>query len=279
MNRPDNMTTSNGLSTQNSHNFWLFIILLTLPILSGACTKPSFQANSPTAPVRSAGEAISEADQLYTGRADLTKVRQAVVALRQAQADDSTNYDLAWRLSKFNYYLGAHTTESSEKEKSFHDGIQAGKLAVKLQDGKPDGHFWLGANYGGNSKLSVLAGLSDFEDIKREMETVLKLDEKYQSGSAYMALGQLYLEAPRILGGDAQKAVDYLEKGARIGPDNALMRWHLAAAYAEVNRDAEARKEIDYLLAMKPAAGYEPEYEEAVAEVRKLQEKMKQENR
>ena len=279
MNRLDNMTTSKDIPTQNRQNFWLFAALLALSIMAGSCQKPSSQANIPSAPVRSAADVVAEADQLYAGRADLTKVREAVVALRQAQADDSTNYDLAWRLAKFNYYLGAHTTESSEKEKSFHDGIEAGKLAVKLQDGKPDGHFWLGANYGGSAKLSVLAGLSDFEDIKREMETVLKLDEKYQSGSAYMALGQLYLEAPRILGGDAQKAVDYLEKGVRIGPDNALMRWHLAAAYVQLHRDADARKEIDYLLAMKPAAGYEPEYEEAVAEVRKLQEKMKQENR
>jgi len=252
--------------------------VLLLPILAGACRKVASDAEVRGAR-RPAAEAIAEADQLYAGRADLMKIRQALVALRQSQADDPTNYELAWRLAKFNYYLGAHTSDSSEKEKSFYDGIAAGKLAVKLQDGKPDGHFWLGANYGGNAKLSVLAGLSDFEDIRQEMEAVLKLDERYQSGSAYMALGQLYLEAPRILGGDAQKAVEYLEKGARVGPDNALLRWHLAAAYADLHRNEDARKQIDYLLAMKPAPGYEPEYEEAVAEVRKLQEKLKQESR
>jgi len=111
------------------------------------------------------------------------------------------------------------------------------------------------------------------------METVIKLDEGYQSGSAYMALGQLYLEAPRMLGGDSQKAVGYLEKGVRLGPTNALLRWQLAEAYAELHRNDEARKQIDYLLAMKPAPAYEPEYEEAVAGVRKLQEKLKQESR
>ena len=278
MNRPDNIEAQRTYLAQNSRYFGLFLVVLLLPILGGACRKAVSEAD-----VRGSGrpatEAIAEADQLYNGRSDLTKVRQALVALRQSQADDPTNYELAWRLAKFNYYLGAHTPESSEKEKSFHDGIAAGKLAVKLQDGKPDGHFWLGANYGGNAKLSVLAGLSDFEDIRQEMETVLKLDEKYQSGSAYMALGQLYLEAPRMLGGDSQKAVEYLEKGIRIGPDNALLRWHLAAAYAELHRNDEARKQIDYLLAMKPAPGHEPEYEEAVAEVRKLQEKLKQETR
>ncbi len=278
MNRPDNMDEQRDCLAGNCRNIWLFLLVLLLPILAGACRKAASEAEV-RGTRRPAAEAIAEADQLYIGRSDLTKVRQALVALRQSQADDPTNYELAWRLAKFNYYLGEHSSESTEKEKSFHDGIAAGKLAVKLQDGKPDGHFWLGVNYGGNAKLSVLAGLSDFEDIKQEMETVIKLDEGYQSGSAYLALGQLYLEAPRMLGGDSQKAVEYLEKGVRLGPTNALLRWQLASAYAELHRYDEARKQIDYLLAMKPAPGYEPEYEEAVAEVRKLQEKLKQEGR
>ncbi len=278
MNRPDNMDEQRDCLAGNCRNIGLFLLVLLLPILAGACRKATSEAEV-RGTRRPAAEAIAEADQLYTGRSDLTKVRQALVAVRQSQADDPTNYELAWRLAKFNYYLGEHSSESTEKEKSFHDGIAAGKLAVKLQDGKPDGHFWLGVNYGGNAKLSVLAGLSDFEDIKQEMETVIKLDEGYQSGSAYLALGKLYLEAPRMLGGDSQKAVEYLEKGVRLGPTNALLRWQLASAYAELHRYDEARKQIDYLLAMKPAPGYEPEYEEAVAEVRKLQEKLKQEGR
>lgn len=278
MNRLDNMEQETTCFSSNRRYFSLFLVLMLLPILAGACRKAASEADV-RGTGRPAAEAIAQADQLYAGRSDLTKVRQGLVALRQSQADDPTNYELAWRLAKFDYYLGAHSSESSEKEKSFHDGIAAGKLAVRLQDGKPDGHFWLGANYGGNAQLSVLAGLSDFEDIRQEMETVIKLDEKYQSGSAYMALGQLYLEAPRMLGGDSQKGVEYLEKGVRFGPDNALLRWHLAAAYAQLHRNDDARKQIDYLLAMKPAPGYEPEYEEAVTEARKLQEKLKQENR
>src|SRR5207253_9942842 len=110
---------------------------------------------------------------------------------------------------------------------------------------------------------------------KREMEAVLKLDPGYESGSAYMVLGQVYLKSPRILGGDTQKAIEYLEKGLSLGPNNALLRWHLAEAHAEAHQNVEARKEIDALLAMKPAPGYEPEYKEAVAEARKLQEKLK----
>jgi len=70
------------------------------------------------------------------------------------------------------------------------------------------------------------------------------------------------------------KAIEYLEKGAKLAPDNALMRIRLAEAYAAANRNGEAKKAIDDLLVMKPMPGYEPEYNEAVAEAKKLQEKI-----
>jgi tetratricopeptide (TPR) repeat protein len=239
-----------------------------------SCRKAA-TATSDHAAVRPTAEVIAEADRDYDQRGDLVKVRQALVALRQAQADAPTSYDLAWRLAKFNYYLGSHTPESREQDKAFRDGIDAGKLAVKLQDRKPEGHFWLGANYGGSAQISTFAGLGEIEDIKQEMESVLKIDESYQGGSAYMVLAQVYLESPRLLGGDVSKAIGYLEKGIKIGPDNELMRAKLAEAYAEAHRNEEARKQIDTLMAMKPAPGYEPEYNEAVAEAKKVQEKLK----
>jgi predicted Zn-dependent protease len=143
-----------------------------------------------------------------------------------------------------------------------------------LQDGKPEGHFWLGANYGGRAKNSMMSGLSGTEDIKSEMERVLKIDERFQSASAYMVLGQVYCQSPRMLGGDVPKAIQYLEKGTKLAPDNALMRIRLAEAYAAANRNGEAKKAIDELLAMKAVPGYEPEYNEAVAEAKKLQDKI-----
>ena len=261
-------------SAEKAAKFAMFIGCGALVFVGISCRRAT-TATYDRAVARPTAESIAEADKLYAGRDDLIKVRQAIVALRQAQADDSANYDLAWRLSKYNYYLGAHSPNSTEQEKSFHEGIDAGKLAVKLQDGKPEGHFWLGANYGGNAQISTLAGLSEIEDIKREMETVLKIDEGFQSGSAYMVLGQVYLQSPRILGGDTQKAIEYLEKGVKLGPTNALLRVRLAEAYAQDHRNGDAQKQIDALTAMKPGQDYGPEYNEAVEEAKKLQEKIK----
>lgn len=270
----DNMKLFRRMIAPDARKLGAFVAILVLPISSVSCRRAA-TAPSEEAPARPATEAIAEADQLYAGRADLVKVRQAVVALRQAQADHPSDYDLAWRLAKYNYYLGAHSTEPSEQEKAFRDGIEAGKQAVQLQDAKPDGHFWLGANYGGAAQSSVLASLAGVDDIKGEMETVLKLDQNYQSASAYMVLGQVYLQAPKLLGGDVQKSIEYLEKGVKLGPDNALMKVTLGKAYAEAHRNAEAQKQLDALMTMKVTPGYEPEYAEAVAEAKKVQEKLK----
>ena len=238
-----------------------------------SCRKSEPPATDYTATQPNA-DAAAEADSLYGGREDLNKVRQALVALRQGQAAQPASYELVWRLAKFNYYLGAHSPNDTERDKAFRDGIDAGKLAVKLQDGKPDGHFWLGANYGGTAKGNTLASLSEIDDIKREMEAVIKLDAGYQSGSAYMVLGRVYLESPRILGGDTQKAIEFFEQGIKVGPGNALMHAHLAEAYLAAHRNDDARRQIDGVLVAKPMPGFEPEHNEAVALAHKLQEKL-----
>lgn len=224
---------------------------------------------------KGAAEKMAQAESPYKHREDLAQARQAVALLRQARIEDYASYEVAWKLSRCAYYVGDHTTNDREREDSFREGIQAGEAAVKLQDGKPEGHFWLGANYGGRARNSTLASYSSVEDIRREMEAVLKLDEGFQAGSAYLGLGQLYLQAPRMLGGDRQKAVAYLEKGLPFGKDNALLRLRLAEAYHQVNRDPDALKQIDYLLLMKIDPAFEPEYKDAVEKAQKLRGELK----
>lgn len=201
------------------------------------------------------------------------QLRGGIVLLRQAVTTDPGNYDAAWGLAKFNYYLATHTDNDDERKKAFDEGIDAGKAAVALQPGKPDGHFWLGAVYGAEAQRSILEGLASVNDIRHEMETVLQLDEGYQAGSAYMVLGLVYLNEPEIAGGNPKKAVELMEKGLRFGEDNAFLHLHLAEAYLKVDRPADARRQIDTIISMKPDQNYLPEYNEALAEARKLLEK------
>lgn len=255
----------------------LTIVLLVLVALGAvSCNREQPDPTATTSLNDSAGatDKIAEADRDYSQREDLSKVRAAIVALRQAQTLDYGNYDVAWRLARANFFLGDHTTDEKEREDAFRAGIEAGKLAAQLQPDKPDGHFWLGANYGGDAEHSTLAGLANVEDIRTQMERVIQIDESYQNGSAYLGLGELYLRAPRVLGGDTQKAIDYLEKGLRFGSDNALLRVTLAEAYHEAKRDADAKKQIEYIMQMKSSPEYMAEYNDSVARAKNLSEEI-----
>lgn len=253
------------------------IALLEITSVFGlSCSSHGPQTETATEQPTGTSEAdrVAAADQLYSQREDLSKVRMCIAELRQARIADYGNYEAAWKLSRAAYYLGEHTTDETEREKAFREGSDLGKIAVQLDSNKPEGHFWLGANYGGAAKHSTLAGLSTVEDIRKEMEAVLKIDETYQGGSAYLALGQLYLQAPRLLGGDYQKAIEYLEKGLKFGSGNAMLRLRLAEAYEDTNRHSDARKQIDAILNMTPDSNYLPEYKDAVDQAKKLMEKM-----
>ena len=60
------------------------------------------------------------------------------------------------------------------------------------------------------------------------------MDQGYHAGSAYMILGLVFLETPRLLGGSAQESIEYFEKGLKFGPQNSVLRWHLARAMLQV---------------------------------------------
>jgi len=249
-----------------------FFLLFALLSSSSSCSRPAEPTAAPPQ-AASAPELIAQAEALYAQRDSLERVREAVALMRRARAADNQSYEAAWKLSKFNYYLGEHGEDERLRTEAFREGLAAGEAAVALDPNKPEGHFWLGANLGGRAKLQgPIYALSSVPDIRREMETVARLDEGFQGGSAYMALGQIELELG-VLGGDPKRAVEYLEKGLRFGETNTMLRLRLAEAYLAVNRDEDARRQLNELLKMKPNPDFAQEHKRAVEEARKILEK------
>lgn len=217
-------------------------------------------------------ELIGNADKMYEQREDLARVREGIALLRRVRTVSAHDYEAAWRLARLSYYLGSQTKDEKERDDAFREGVQAGEDAARWQDGRPEGHFWLGANMGGRAQNNPLGGVADAEDIRKEMKKVITLDEDYEFGSAYMVLGQVDLELPRLMGGDPQEAVKNLETGLRYGENNSLLRLHLAEAYLATGRKDDARKQLDTLLKMQPNPSYVPEHKQATEEARKLLE-------
>jgi len=253
--------------------------LLILALVVSACSHRSqSKAVAPNAinssPASNPASDIAQADQFYRERDDLRRLEQGIVLLRQAATTDPDSYEANWRLAKFSYYLARHT-EGEYRDRAFSDGINAGKIAVQLQPDKPDGHFWLGANYGGTLESGSFR-FATIGDVRQEMETVLKINEGYQDGSAYMVLGLVDLKAPRIVGGDPHRAVTEMERGLQFGKTNAFLRLHLAEAYQAVGRTADAREQLNTILSMTPDPNYLPELKEAQTQAQQLLAKISQ---
>lgn len=253
--------------------------LLILALVVSACSHQSqFKAVDPKAinssPPSDPASDIAQADQFYRERDDLRRLEQGIVLLRQAATTDPNSYEANWRLAKFSYYLARHT-DGEYRDRALRDGINAGKMAAQLQPDKPDGHFWLGANYGGALESGSF-GLAGIGDVRKEMEAVLKIDEGYQDGSAYMVLGLVDLKAPRIVGGDRQRAVTEMERGMQFGKTNAFLRLHLAEAYQAVGRTSQAREQLDSILSLTPDPNYLPELKEAQTQAQQLLAKISQ---
>jgi tetratricopeptide (TPR) repeat protein len=249
-------------------------LLAGLAGLSLACKSEQAQPPAPDVDAATLAELFGQAEQLYAQRESSERLREAVALIRRARSQDFGNYEAAWKLAKYDYYLGEHGQEEKLRAEAFREGIASGEAAVRIEPNKPEGHFWLGANLGGRARLQgPLYALSSVNDIRKEMEAVVRLDEGFQAGSAYLALGQLDLELPEVLGGNRERAVEQLEKGLRFGESNALLRLRLAEAYLAVKRTEDAREQLNAILKLKPSPDFLPEYKRAEAAARTLLEK------
>ena len=216
-----------------------------------------------------AGELIRQSDVLYSQRENLDKLREGIALLRRARSSEPQNFEAWWKLAQANYFLGKNSPDDTESEKAFKEGIGAAKRAMQIAPEKPDGYFWTGANLGGEAQRNTLSGITSVSEIREMMQKVIEIQPDHQGASAYDALAQVEL-GTRLTGGSTEKAIEYLQKGLALNKENAYLHLHLAEAYLALDRDGEARKQIDAVLKMKPPEEYLPEYNDAARQAQKL---------
>ncbi|MGI9036588.1 MAG: TRAP transporter TatT component family protein [Pyrinomonadaceae bacterium] len=251
-----------------------FITIGLISLFAAACAPNSEPPPSaaPAANSASVSEAIAKAEQLFRQREDISKLREAVRTLANVRNPDARNFEVEWKFAKYNYFLGIESTDEKESDKAFTDGANAAQIAERLAPDKPDGYFWYGANLGEQADRSpVTVGIKSINEIRSTMKKVIEIQPDYQGASAYDALGQLEMETD-MMGGTPEKAIEYLEKGLEIEKNNSYLRLHLAQAYLAVNRKADAKKQLEYILQMKPDPEYALEYKETAADAKKLLE-------
>jgi tetratricopeptide (TPR) repeat protein len=131
---------------------------------------------------------------------------------------------------------------------------------VALQPNRPEGHFWIAANMGALAEsFGLRQGIRYRGAIRDELQTVLKIDPAYLHGSADRALGRWYYKVPGLFGGSKKKSEEHLRKALAYNPQSVITRLFLAETLIELDRPAEARKELEAALAAPDDPQWAPE--------------------
>lgn len=162
---------------------------------------------------------------------------------------NATDFEAAWKLARADYWIGGHLP-SAEGRVVYEDGIAAGRAAEAAQPDRPEGHFWTAANMGAMAEsYGLRQGIKYRGEIKRELETVLRIDPAFQKGSADRALGRWYFKVPRLFGGSHKEAEAHLRASLRYDPDSTASHYFLAELLLDDGRKAEAKAELERIVA------------------------------
>lgn len=222
----------------------IFLILIVCCLFTPVFAQP--KNKTVAAPANT--NPYQEADNLFTLGDDAARDKKSMGVIERALAANGNDYQWLWRAARVYYFVGDMAAKS-EKVSYFEKGIDAGQRAVAAQPNGVEGHFWLGVNYGGYSdQKGVFKALATVGKIRTEMETVLKLNDRYQDGGAYLALGEMDRQLPRIIGGNLNRAIQRLEQGVSVAPNNLEIKLALGQAYEEKGRKEDARRVFQEII-------------------------------
>ncbi|MBM4265280.1 MAG: hypothetical protein FJ144_01485 [Deltaproteobacteria bacterium] len=142
--------------------------------------------------------------------------------------------------------------------------------AVELLPDNPEAHF---VRFGARGRLAQLDGIAGaalhLRSLNRELDEVLRLDPNH--ADALAARGGMLVKLPRLLGGDSNEGIRYLEKAVSLDPGGPGKRLELAEAYKSVDRDNDAMRSARQALALARKEGDQSKASECQEFISELQ--------
>ena len=197
-------------------------------------------------------ELIAQADALYAEMQDMATAEEALELYRKALAVEGNKYEAYWKISRIQYYIGAHTRDKNQKKAIFAQAVYHADKAIDLEPEKPDGYYWRGVNNGKYGETrGVLKSLSLVKPIKNDMNKIIELDRSYEDGGPDRVLGRVYFKLPGFAGGSKDKSLEHFEKSKEYGPNDPFTRLYLAETLMGLKEIDKAREELDFVLNME----------------------------
>jgi len=131
---------------------------------------------------------------------------------------------------------------------AYAHGRDYAKRATVLAPDNAAAHLWYAITLGSWSRTKgLLRSALTLREVRREVDTVLRLEPA--NIQAHIMAGSIARELPAILGGDYQVAEAHFKTARRLDPRRTGVRIELAQLYIDMGRYAEARQELDAVLA------------------------------
>ena len=148
------------------------------------------------------------------GEAELERAKQALLAGENADGDEARTA------------LYEKAAEHAEK-------------AVALIPDDANAHFVLFAARGRVAQMGGLASAAlALSSLNEQLDEVLRLDPDH--ADALASRGGILVKLPRLLGGDTNEGIRYLERANELSPNGAGKRIELAEAYELADRPEDA---------------------------------------
>ena len=204
--------------------------------------------------------AQDDPDALYRNRADAVSAKRAAEIWNSRLTTNPRDFESAWKLARAYYWLGTHGLPEPERRPALEAGVAAGRTATAIEPARPEGHFWMAANMGALAEsFGLRQGIRYRGAIRDALETVLKIDPAFQQGSADRALGRWYYKVPGLFGGSDRKSEEHLRKALAYNPQSVITHLFLAETLIELDREDEARRELEAAIAAPIDPDWAPE--------------------
>lgn len=223
-------------------------------------------------------------DHITLGRAafDARDPRAALRHFQAALAEDSTNYQAAWRAAQAAVDLGKQTPDSEKsaaRDSLYGLAERYARIAVGANPNDADGHFI----------LSVALGRSSLTKSKRERvrraseirnEALRAIELRPTHDGAYHVLGRWNAEVMRLsgftrffaksfLGGAVfnqaswEHAIEFMTRAVELDPTIIQHHLDLGEIYIDRKRYSDARQQLDVIATLPLKDVMDPRYQES----------------
>ena len=150
------------------------------------------------------------------------------------------------------WFLYAEQRAKSEPETiaAYERARDVAKRATELAPKDPEAHLWYAITLGSWSQAKgLLHSAIALRNLRKEVEVVLQLDPN--NIEAHVMAGSIDRELPVLLGGDRRASEAHFKTAQHLDPRLTGARIELAQLYVNMGRYAEARQELQAVLAEK----------------------------